>query len=443
VAQNFVGCDRDQAYLMPPSLREWLAADHLAWCVLDVVAELDLSAISGVYRADGHGRPAFDPAMMTALLVYAYAVGERSSRGIERACQTDVAYRVIAANQTPDHATIARFRVRHQAALGALFGQVLGVCGRAGMVSVGVIAVDGTRIAANASVAANRRYEQIAAEILAEADAVDGAEDEQFGAARGDELPAELADPVSRRTRLREAKRRMDAEHEQTHTAFAQHLADRAAREAALGHKLGGQRPTPPPRDIDPKTSINVVDPDSRSVRTRRGFLQGYNAQAVCTAEQVIIAAELHIGGADQGLLEPMITTARDELTQAGLPAGIEIALADAGYWNGRQIQTLWGQGITALVPPDGAHRTGRVDGRRTGGIYDHVRRVLASPHGKRLYRQRAATIEPVFGHTKHNRRIDRFGRRGHAACRAEWRLIAATHNLLKYWRTAWTPATA
>jgi transposase len=420
-----------------------LVADHLAWCVLDAVGELDLSAFYGVYRLDGHGRPAFDPAMMVSLLLYGYAVGERSSRGIERACQTDVAYRVIAANQIPDHATIARFRVRHQDALGELFGQVLGICGRAGMVSVGLIALDGTRMTANASVGANRRYEQIAAEILAEADAIDAAEDEQFGAARGDELPAELADPVSRRARLREAKRRMDAEHEATQVAFEQHLAARAAREAQLGHKLGGRRPTPPPEHIDPKTQINVVDPDSRPVRTRRGFIQGYNAQAVCTEQQIIIAAELEIGGVDQGLLEPMIAAVADELAAAGVEGDIEIALADAGYWNGQQIQKLWGQGIAALVPPDGSGRKGKGDPQRTGGIYDFVREVLSSEHGKRRYRQRAAMIEPIFGQTKHNRRTDRFQRRGKPACRSEWRLITATHNLLKYWHTAWTPATA
>jgi len=443
VAQNFVVCDRDQVYLMAPSLRDWLAGDHLAWCVLDAVSELDLAAIYGFYRADGHGRPAFDPAMMTALLVYAYAVGERSSRAIERACQTDVAYRVIAANQKPDHATIARFRVRHEDALGALFGQVLGLCGRAGMVSGGVIAVDGTRMAANASLSANRRYEQIAAQILAEADAIDSAEDQQFGAARGDELPAELADPTTRRARLREAKRRMDAEHEATRAAFEQHLADRAAREAETGQRLGGRRPTPPPQHPDPKRQINVVDPDSRAVRTRHGFIQGYNAQAVCTADQIIIAAELEIGGADQGLLAPMLATASDELTRAGIHDDIQIALADAGYWNGQQIQDLWGQGICALVPPDGAHRTGKGDPKRTGGIYAYVRLVLSGEHGKQLYRQRGATIEAIFGQTKHNRRVDRFQRRGQAACRSEWRLIAATHNLLKYWQAAWTPATA
>src|ERR687887_1859093 len=276
MAQNFLACDREQAYLMPPSLRDWLPADELAWCVLDAVAEMDLSAIYAGYRADGHGRAAHDPAMMVALLLYAYAVGERSSRGIERRCRADVAFRVIAANQAPDHATIARFRVRHQNALGELFGQVLGVCARAGLVSVGGIALDSTKMAANASGLANRTYEQIAAEILAEADAVDAAEDERFGAARGDELPAELADPVSRKARLREAKRRMDEEHQAAQRAHQDKLQERAKREAELGRKLGGRKPKPPGERVDPQARMNVTDLDSRSVRTPRGFIQGY-----------------------------------------------------------------------------------------------------------------------------------------------------------------------
>src|SRR5215207_1225494 len=173
MTQNFLGCDREQAMLMPPSLREWLPPDHLVWFVLDAVDEMDLAAFYLSYRQDGWGRAAHDPAMMVALLVYAYAVGERSARGVERRCREDVAFRVITANQVPDHATIARFRVRHQDALAGLFGEVLRLCAKAGAVSVGVIAVDGTRVKANAADRANFTYEQLAREILAEADAID------------------------------------------------------------------------------------------------------------------------------------------------------------------------------------------------------------------------------------------------------------------------------
>src|SRR3954471_14377256 len=193
MAQNFVACDREQVLLLPPSLREWLPEGHLAWFVIDAVAAFELSRFYAAYQADGHGRPAHDPAMMVALLLYGYAIGERSSRRLERRCVEDVATRVICANQAPDHTTIARFRQRHEVPLAELFGEVLGLCAEAGLVRVGVLAVDGTKLAANAAVQATRDYEQVAREILEEADAVDAAEDERFGEARGDELPPELA----------------------------------------------------------------------------------------------------------------------------------------------------------------------------------------------------------------------------------------------------------
>jgi len=210
MAQNFIACDREQALLLPPSLRDWLPAEHLAWFVLDAVEQIDLTAFYAAYRADGHGRAAHDPAMMVALVLYAYAVGERSSRGIERRCVEDVAFRVVAANQAPDHTTVNRFRARHQDALGDLFGEVLGLCAQAGLVSVGVVAIDGTKLHANASRDATLDSEQIAREILEEAKAVDAAEDELYGEARGDELPPELTTAQGRRKWLREAQRRLD-----------------------------------------------------------------------------------------------------------------------------------------------------------------------------------------------------------------------------------------
>src|SRR5215208_1264977 len=191
--QNFLACDREQELMLPPSLREWLPDDHLAWFVLAAVEEMDLTGFYAAYRRDGHGRAAHDPAMMVALVLYAYATGRRSSRAIERACVDDLAVRVVAANQRPDHCTIARFRQRHEAALAGLFGDVLALCADAGLVGVAVLAVDGTKVHANASQHQNLDYDRIAREILAEADAVDRAEDERFGDRRGDELPPELS----------------------------------------------------------------------------------------------------------------------------------------------------------------------------------------------------------------------------------------------------------
>src|SRR3954468_4015682 len=209
--QNFLGSDREQVFLMPPDPRDRLPEGHLAWFVLGSVEQLDLAAFYASYRQDGWGRAAFEPQMMVALLLYAYARGERSSRGIERKCVEDVAYRVIAAHQTPDHATIARFRVRHEESLAALFTEVLSLCAEAGLVEVGLIAIDGTKVHANASHHCNLDYEQLAREILKEAGDVDAAEDELFGDARGDELPPEFRSPGELRKRLREAKQRLDA----------------------------------------------------------------------------------------------------------------------------------------------------------------------------------------------------------------------------------------
>jgi transposase len=215
MGQNFIACDRERVFLMPPDVREWLPESHLAWFVIDAVEEMDLALFYAAYRADGHGRPAYEPAMMVALLLYAYARGMRSSRGIERACEEDVAFWVIAAQQRPDHATIARFVERHEDALAGLFAAVLGLCAQAGLARVGVVAIDGTKVLANASRDANLDYEQIAREIVEEALAVDAAEDELYGEARGDELPPELTSSQGRRKWLREAQRVLDRRREQ------------------------------------------------------------------------------------------------------------------------------------------------------------------------------------------------------------------------------------
>jgi transposase len=209
---RFIGCDRDQVFLMPPSVRDCVPEGHLLWTVLDAVAELDLSAIYADYRDDGRGRPAYEPSMMVALLLYAYARGNRSSRAIERACFEDVAFRVVAGNLAPDHSTIAAFRARHERALGEVFSGVLGLCARAGLAPVGAVAIDGTKISANASINANRDFGQIAREILAEAADIDAREDELYGAERGDELPEHLRTREGRRKALREAKERLERE---------------------------------------------------------------------------------------------------------------------------------------------------------------------------------------------------------------------------------------
>jgi transposase len=214
MAYNFLRCDRDQPYLLPPDLRDWLPTDHLAWFILDVVDQLDLAPFYRQHRADGHGHPAYDPKLLLGVLLYAYCVGVRSSRQIQRRCIEDLAFRVLAGNQAPDHVTIARFRVRHQQALAGFLVQSLKLCAAAGLVRLGVVALDGTKVAANAANRANRTHAKLEDEvtqILREAAEADQADDRQHGRARGDELPMELASPSSRLARLQQAKAQLEA----------------------------------------------------------------------------------------------------------------------------------------------------------------------------------------------------------------------------------------
>jgi transposase len=500
---RFIGADRDQVFLMPPSVRDWVPEGHLVWTVLDAVGELDLSAFYADYRADGHGRPAYEPSMMVALLLYAYARGNRSARGIERACVEDVAYRVVAGNVAPDHSTIAEFRCRHERALSDVFSGVLGLCARAGLASVGVVAIDGTKMSANASINANRDFGQIAREILQEAAEIDRREDELYGRERGDELPTHLRTREGRRKALREAKERLEREREQSADAAddddgnvaieldPQHFVTRpqgrrawvregrraletkrerearpiphertdrlfeacrrleeelafeqasdAAYEAwrARGIAADGTRRMAPgnvkPHEpaLEPTGLVNTTDHDSRVVRTHgQPPLQGYNAQMAVNDHQIVLAAEVTTESPDFGHLEPMVRATQRELHTVGLDDP-DVVVADAGYWHQRQMEHIISDGMTVLVSPDAGLRKDTRPGW-TGGLYAFMRRVLASPEGRALYRQRQITIEPVFGQIKFNRAIKRFQRRGRAACRSEWRLIAATHNLLK-----------
>jgi transposase len=445
VSQHLIDCDREQELLLPPSLREWLPDGHLAWFVLDAVDEIDLGAFYAAYRDDGWGRAAFDPQMMVALLLYAYAVGGRSSCGIERRCREDVGFRVITANQIPDHATIARFRARHEQALAGTFTRVLALCARAGLVSVGVVALDGSLLSGNASPRATRSYASIREEVermLAEAAHADAAEDERFGEARGDELPAELRDPRFRRERLRRCKEQLEQAQADEEAAYQENLAWRAAWEREHGRKLGGRRPTPPAPDSLAAQKINTTDPDTRLMKRAGGrSVQGYNVQVVASPEQVILAAQVTQSHNDAEQLAPMVAQAADTLHQAGIEEPIGTVLADGGYWSSPAISEVRGQGIDVLVPTRDRRRTRpRKLAPRQGEEARRIEELLATPEGQALYRRRQQMVEPIFAHTKYIRRADRFLRRGVAACQAEWQLIAATHNLLKLWRAGLIP---
>ena len=463
--QNFLSCDRDQPLLLPPDLRDWLDEDHLAWFVIEAVEELDLEPFYAAYRADGHGAAAHEPKMMVTLLAYAYAVGERSSRGIERRCREDVAFRVIAANQAPDHATIARFRVRHQEALADLFGRVLGLCAKAGLVEAACSPSTApsspprppTRRSAPTRSSPRdprrgRRGRRRRGRALRHArgescpsTSLPGREGRvaQAGKARLDAERAERKEPIprDREERLELCHRRLveDWRAQRQGNRAYEAYRERAVRERGNSRWARGRSHTQPPPK--PEGKINTTDPDARRMKFGRNFIPAYNAQAVTTEEQLIVAAEITTEGGDFEQLDPMISAAERELEGAGVKERPEVVLADAGYWSNDHIDSLRERGMTPIVAPDTTRRRPRKT--RLGGPYDFMRRVLDTERGGALYSRRMPMVEPVFAQIKANRRIDRFKRRGRAAARSEWRLIAATHNLLKLYRSGLAPAGA
>ena len=423
MAKGFRPVQRDQVFLLPPDMRQWLPADHLVWFVLDVVAGLDLAAFWGRRRLGGAGRAAYDPAMLVGLLIYGYAVGQRSSRQIERLCHTDVAFRIACAQDVPDHVTIARFRAEHETGLGGLFEQVLIVCARAGMGRVGAVALDGTKIAANAALSANRgesALRGLAAGILAEAAAVDAAEDELFGDRRGDELPPELADPDGRAARIRRMLDDIAAEREaksadsertrraaervaqardrlaDTRAEVGRRNAERArweqliraeggkglpgravpveqhydvrAAAARLAHAQANLARAVHPQSAAPGTpgeaKRNLTDPDSRIMPTRHGWVQGYNCQLVVSSDYLILAADLHNRPGDVTSYQPVIDqaaqAARAIRRATGRRSRIGTVLADAGYASNANLTCPGPDRLIALGTRHHHHTTAR-----------------------------------------------------------------------------------
>jgi len=469
--------ERDQQWLMPPSLSDWLPEDHLAWFIVDVVAELDLAGFYRSLRADGRGGASYDPEVMLGVLLYAYCVGERSSRRIERRLVEDVAFRVVAANQGPDHATLARFRRHHQRAIADVFGQVLGLCLAEGLVQAGLVAIDGTKIEADVSVGSSVTRRQIVTEILEEAEAVDAAEDLEYGSRRGDELPGEWADRRDRRARLREALRQLDTDGPSDQESYE---AARAAKEAALGHKLSGRSADPDSKWGSPARTrkINITDPDCRVIKDGRRYVQGYNAQAAVTTDQIVVAAEVTTAARDSVVFARMVDATRNNLAAHG-GEPVRTFVADTGYWSidnatlnvdadilitpmpmtsgitdphdpriARRREVIERLDRAAITVKTAAtelevstttvrkllahHRSGRPD---PVGVRQAMVERLATEEGATAYAKRKITVETVFGNVKANLGFRRFSLRGLTAVQSEWRLVCTVHNLLKIHR--------
>ena len=451
MAYNYTVCDRDQLYLLPASMKDWLGEGHFVWFLLDAIEQMDLSAFHAAHRRDGRGQKAHNPEMMLAVTLYGYCHGERSSRQLERLCRESVPYRILAADTAPDHCAFARFRQRHEVALKAVFMDVLRLCAEAGVLKVGVVSLDGTKMKANASLASNRTLEGLEKEIAAmvsEAAARDAQEDARYGKdRRGDELPEDLRHREERLRRLVECKAKLEAEKEAARQAQQKKIQQRQAEQAATGRKKRERPPKSPERAAEEKadTKGNMTDPASEIMKTRQGYVQGYNAQAVVTEQQYVVAPGLTSDANDQRQLHPMLDEAAANLEAAGVTKKIRAGLADAGYCSDKNLTEQRSHGPELLVntvkdwkrrkalraqaPPRGRIPNGLTATKR-------MERKLRTKRGAALYKKRAQTVEPVFGQIKDTRRLDSFCRRGESACESEWAVICATHNLLKLFRS-------
>jgi transposase len=485
MSQRFRVCDLNQPLLLPPSLQDWLPERHLARFVSDVVDGLDLSAIYAAYnRKDGRGLAAYHPVMMVRLLLYGYCLGVASSRQIERRTHEDVAFRYLAADQHPDHDTIASFRQTHLQNLAGLFLQALRLCEKAGLVKLGHVAIDGTKLQANASKHKAMSYERMnekekalkaeVEKLLEEAARTDADEDAKYGKGkRGDELPAELARRESRLKKIAEAKAALEQEAREravaAKAAAEARLEERRKQEQERGQKIGGrppQVPDPEQAKPEPKAQRNFTDPDSRIMKdgATKSFLQGFNAQAaVDDTAQVIVGCAITQQANDKQQLAPMIQQVEQNLGRKP-----EKATADAGYFSVAAVTDPRVNGVELLVPPDRQKQEATTEGAgeltqepaklakeppsaevpadaalAQAIVAEAMRQKLRSPEGRAVYKMRKAVVEPVFGQIKECRGFRRFLFRGLKKVEAEWQIICLTHNLLKLFRAGVCPQEA
>ena len=465
MSKSFRADNLDQGLLLPPSLHDWLPEKHLARFIAEVVDELDLAAIYVSYGGDGRGLAGYHPAMMVRLLLYGYCKGLVSSRKMERATHEDIAFRYLSADRHPDHDTISSFRKRHLEALAGLFVQALRLCQKAGLVKLGHVAIDGTKIKANASKHKAMSYDRMGEteqrlqkevdELLRSAAAADEAEDAQFGKGKaGDELPEELARRESRLKKIRAAKAELEQEAkekaEQQRAGAEARIAERREQEAQTGKKAGGRDPrVPDPEQAVPeaKAQRNFTDPESRIMvdgANKGAFIQAYNAQAAVDSQsQVIVAAGLTQQANDSLQLVPMI-----EQVKASMGCKPDAVSADAGYWSEDNIGNEHVAGIDLYIAT-GRQKHGEKVEQASGpapedaSLKQAMQHKLRTEAGHSIYKMRKAIVEPVFGQIKERRGFRRFSFRGITKVSLEWQLICLTGNLLKLFRSGVSPQTA
>ena len=430
----------DQTYMFPPSPQDWLPEGDLVYFLLDTVATLDLTPFFAHYERELRGQPPFHPRMMVALLLYCYATGTRSSRRIMRRCHVDVACHVIVGEDIPDFRTISDFRKTHLARLETLFVEVLKLCALAGLAKVGTIALDGTKVKANASRHKAMSYDRMKTEearlkeeiakLLAAAQAADEAEDLEHGPARhGDELPDELARRQSRLAKIEGARKLLE---------------ERARIEAAVRTAEGKSPPPTPPAEAvpDPKDQINFTDPQSRIMKvSNKGWDQCGNAQAVTNLHQIILAADVTQQANDVRQTVAMVDQTQANLEAAGVPDAIKVVLGDAGYYSETNATNLEQRGIDPCLATERLKHHEKVASAPRGRIpqglsaKQRMARKLRTKKGRQRYAKRKGMIEPIFGQLKQVLGFRQFSLRGLASLRGEWRLMATVHNVLKLWR--------
>jgi transposase len=429
---------RSQSFLLPPNMLDWLDEDDIVHFIIETVAKFDLSAFERNPEKDTRGRPGLDPRTMVALLLYGYCQGERSSRRIETLCVRDVAYRVVSAQLFPDHTSIARFRKNHEKALGDLFSKVLTMCADAGLVKLGRVALDGTKIKANAALDRNRTLETLREKVatwLSEAEKTDREEDKR-PEEDGNRLPPGLARKEERQARIKKCLDDLEAKAKEIERVNEEKKQARVEREATEG-PLRGRKPKDTPVDSE-SLKANTTDPESRIMISRReGHVQAYNAQIVVTEEQIIVGTGITQEANDMHQMVPMLEATKDTLKKAGIDGEPREVLADTGYWNATSLALdRPGEQDLFIAPFRKARGRKRKDGsdpkQKAPTPFEEKMNTEIS---KAVLKRRGAIVEAVFGQIKTVRGATRFMRRGMRACASEWSLLCATHNLLKLFR--------
>jgi len=436
---NFRSYNPKQLYLLPPSLDDWLPQDHLARFISETVDQMDLSALITAYRSNGQGSAAYHPAMMVKILLYAYCMGIPSSRKIAKALVDDVAFRWLAAGNFPDFRTISEFRKRHLRALQDLFPQILLLCKASGLVKAGIIALDGTKVKANASLSRNKTYEQLSKQekrlkekleaLLEQAEKTDQEEDRLYGSKRGDELPEDLSTAEKRLAKIKEAKKYLEQE--------ARKKAE--AKKSKESHKKHGRKSQKPDDTVKPEAKVNMTDSESRIQKTSKGYIQGYNAQAVATENQIVIACDVVNEANDIHQLKPMLEQAQQNLSEIDVYA--KTVLADAGYCSDDNLEYLESKDeINALVSTRKEQEMRKAESgskniRHRSDRYKAMDRNLQNPVSRYIYGFRKRIIEPVFGQMKHCQGFSGFLLRGLEKVKNEFTLWCSAHNILKLYR--------